>query len=437
MIWIRKFIVLFYLFLNLILLNKKIATFPISLSLLLIIIISIPAQDVYGGASLVGLGFLPSPAFDSSSAFGVSADGSVIVGESVNSNDDDEAFRWTSGGGMVPLGFLPGVPLNPDSRAFGVSADGSVIVGQASNSNRDQEAFMWTSGVMEGLGFLPGSSFPFSRANGVSADGFVIVGESRNSNGNVEAFMWTSGGGMVPLGFLPGAIVGINDESVAHAVSADGSVIVGVSLNSNGDNEAFRWTSGGGMVGLDFLPGASFPFSRARDVSADGSVIVGDANNSNGNGEAFMWTSGGGMVGLGFLPGAPGPDFSNADGVSADGSVIVGASRNSNNDQEAFRWTLGGGMVPLGFLPGGAGVTNPSSVARAISADGFVIVGNGDNSNEDREAFMLILGRMVAGTPIPIDTTMVLALGAQYTAAWMIPAIIAAIGIAIVIARKF
>jgi len=261
------------LFLNLILLNKKIATFPISLSLLLISIILIPAQDVYG-ASLVGLGFLPSPAFDSSSAFGVSADGSVIVGESVNSNDDDEAFRWTSGGGMVPLGFLPGVPLNPDSRAFGVSADGSVIVGQASNSNRDQEAFMWTSGVMEGLGFLPGSSFPFSRANGVSADGFVIVGESRNSNDNVEAFMWTSGGGMVPLGFLPGAIVGINDESVAHAVSADGSVIVGVSPNSNGDDEAFMWTSGV-MEGLGFLPGASPAFSLARGVSADGSVIVG------------------------------------------------------------------------------------------------------------------------------------------------------------------
>jgi len=44
---------------------------------------------------------------------------------------------------------------------------------------------------------------------------------------------------------------------------------------------------------------------------------------------------------------------------------------------------------------------------------------------------------LVSGTPIPIDTTMVLLGATQTTASWMIPAIIAAIGIGIVIARKF
>ncbi len=43
----------------------------------------------------------------------------------------------------------------------------------------------------------------------------------------------------------------------------------------------------------------------------------------------------------------------------------------------------------------------------------------------------------VGGEFIGIDSTMVLAAGAQYTAAWMIPVIISAIGIGIVIARKF
>jgi len=43
----------------------------------------------------------------------------------------------------------------------------------------------------------------------------------------------------------------------------------------------------------------------------------------------------------------------------------------------------------------------------------------------------------VGGDIIPLDSTMVLAAGAQYTAAWMIPVIVSAIGIAIVIARKF
>jgi len=43
----------------------------------------------------------------------------------------------------------------------------------------------------------------------------------------------------------------------------------------------------------------------------------------------------------------------------------------------------------------------------------------------------------VAGTLLPIDTTAVLVAGTQTTASWMIPVIVAGIGIAIVIARKF
>jgi len=43
----------------------------------------------------------------------------------------------------------------------------------------------------------------------------------------------------------------------------------------------------------------------------------------------------------------------------------------------------------------------------------------------------------VGGGMIQMETTSVLAAGAQYTAAWMIPVLVSAIGIGIVIARKF
>ncbi len=43
----------------------------------------------------------------------------------------------------------------------------------------------------------------------------------------------------------------------------------------------------------------------------------------------------------------------------------------------------------------------------------------------------------VGGAMIQMETTSVLAAGAQYTAAWMIPVLVSAIGIGIVIARKF
>jgi len=95
-------------------------------------------------------------------------------------------------------------------------------------------------------------------------------------------------------------------------------------------------------------------------------------------------------------------------------------------------------------FPVAAQETIPTGVA--FSADGltmFVVGASGDDVNEYALGTAFDVSSvpppdmMVAGTPIPIDTTMVLALGAQYTAAWMIPVIVAGIGIAIVIARKF
>jgi len=47
------------------------------------------------------------------------------------------------------------------------------------------------------------------------------------------------------------------------------------------------------------------------------------------------------------------------------------------------------------------------------------------------------IGNAIGGNLIPIDATMILVSGAQYTAAWMIPVIVSGIGFAIVIARKF
>jgi probable HAF family extracellular repeat protein len=75
-----------------------------------------------------------------------------------------------------------------------------------------------------------------------------------------------------PLGDLPGGFF----YSRVRGISADGSAVVGTSRSASGTGDAFRWTSGGGIVGLDDLPGGTF-FSEAHDVSADGSVVVGEA----------------------------------------------------------------------------------------------------------------------------------------------------------------
>jgi len=72
-------------------------------------------------------------------AFGVSGDGSVIVGAS-EAPDGIFAFRWTEAGGMVSLGdFSGGSAL---SRASGVSGDGLTVAGTGTVSFGYDQAFL-------------------------------------------------------------------------------------------------------------------------------------------------------------------------------------------------------------------------------------------------------------------------------------------------------
>jgi probable HAF family extracellular repeat protein len=337
-------------------------------------------------AKFLGLGDLTGGSF-SSDAFGVSADGSVVVGGSTSASGL-EAFRWTSGGGMVGLGDLAGGSFF--SRANGVSADGSVVVGGSSSAS-GQDAFRWTSGGgLVSLGDLTGGSFS-SDADGVSADGSVAVGGSSSASG-FEAFRWTSGGGMVGLGDLAGG----SFSGRATAVSADGSVVVGYGQSAAG-YEAFRWTSGGGLVSLGDLTGGQFS-SFADGVSADGSVVVGTGNSASGT-EAVRWMSGDGM-GLGDLTG--GIFFSEAFGVSADGSVIVGGS-DAASGNEAFVWDETNGMRRVFDVisPSVGAALNGWTLTRAnaISADGRTVVGYGTDPSGNRQAWLAYLPDQVFWLP--------------------------------------
>jgi probable HAF family extracellular repeat protein len=83
-----------------------------------------------------------------SAAYGVSADGAVVVGWARNAAGQLRAFRWTASGGMQDLGTLGG----RESIAYGVSADGAVVVGWAEIAYWQLRAFRWTaSGGMEDL----------------------------------------------------------------------------------------------------------------------------------------------------------------------------------------------------------------------------------------------------------------------------------------------
>jgi probable HAF family extracellular repeat protein len=297
----------------------------------------------------------------------ISANGKVVVGKSSFEHWDNfsHPFLWTWENGIIDLGTLG--DYFPDSSAYGVSADGSVVVGTSSN-----KAFRWTQADgMKDIGSFGGEE---SKAYGVSADGNIVVGYSTNSGASRHAFRWSQASGMQNLGALGGG--GWDSRSWANGVSADGSTVVGWSSITPNSSllMAFKWTQDTGMIALGSLGG---PWSEAKAVSANGAVIVGGAYTFAQFQHAFRWSESKQMVDLGTLPGGM---ESVALGVSDDGHVIVGMADDESGVAHAFRWTQESGMQTIEeWITDNNGANKITDVnflgASAVSNDGKIVVG--------------------------------------------------------------
>jgi uncharacterized membrane protein len=341
-----------------------------------------PACSVIAqSGSFTGVGFLGVQR--ESYAWGVSADGLTVVGESssIMSGLQTEAYKWTRPAGAVALSALE--PSNFLSVANAVSASGEVVVGFSRHSMAGTlfEAFRDVNSAItsgDGIGDLPGGAL-LSNALAVSSSGGVVVGFGTTTDATgvnrQQAFVFdTSAPPMRALGFLPG-----DNSSTAQGVSADGTKVAGQSSLTL-DTRAVLWTVGPG--GITTTPLADLPggaaFSEAWGISGDGLVVVGDSESGLGN-EACKWI-GNSVIPLGDLPGG---DFgSSANDASADGSIIVGfgSSSTSGFQGEAVYWDANGihsikdTLVASGLLSLQGWTLQ---VANAVSANGRTIVGNG------------------------------------------------------------
>jgi len=217
--------------------------------------------------------------------------------------------------GFYDLGVLPGSQAFL-STADGVSGDGRVVVGTATFATtvsdccvvRHTRAFRWTEGVFTLM--PPVSHEDRSIARAVSYDGSVVTGNlytASLSGAWQGGFVWV-GNAVLPLGDLPGG----SSWSVGRAISADGTVIAGHSVDAITDR-AIRWDSGV-VTNL----GTGTGYSYAYGVSADGNVIVG-YQRENGMSVPKRWD---GLV-MSSLPLPPDAFGGIAYGVSADGKVVV------------------------------------------------------------------------------------------------------------------
>ncbi len=149
----------------------------------------------------------------------VSRDGSTIVGMS-GSREGDRAFAWTQSGGMQSLGLLS--PGDGVSSAYSVSADGTVVAGFSGAT-----AVIWTNGIVQDIGMLPGATNAIAYT--VSDDGSLVGGYSFFGF-EATATIWTEELGTVDLNtYLPTLGVDLTGWELDYTrdISANGTTIVG------------------------------------------------------------------------------------------------------------------------------------------------------------------------------------------------------------------
>jgi uncharacterized membrane protein len=220
-----------------------------------------------------------------------------------------------------------------------VNADGKVVVGRIAPADKFfnnlvlTNPFIWSAerGIQT-MGPYPGTTTS-TVAEAISADGTTVVGDSSRP----QPFEWTT------AGYAP--FVGL--DSIEDA-SADLTVAVGYAGGA-----AARWANGATTPLVD--PTAPTVQLSPVAVSADGSTVVGSMAS-----QAFVW-KGGNVTAISNVANA---GSGTATNVSADGTVVIGFSYDDVRLPRAFRWTATGGAKKIGaFRP------------TACSGDGSVIVG--------------------------------------------------------------
>jgi uncharacterized membrane protein len=314
-----------------------------------------------GQATFAGLG-VPPP-YVASRVFGISADGTTVVGmlvASFGAPGPDRGFVWRAETGYQEIPPLPG-----DSRsgATAVSADGSVVM---AFSHRIGTELVWVTRWTAATGPVDLQVANVSIRAG-SADLSVVAGATP-----VGGFFWEIGVALTPLG----------EPSVCSGVSADGRIVLGDQQPNAGLFRIFLPSHN-----FVYIPPPALGAPWSGGISGDGRVIVG-AMELIGDQRPFAWREG---TGYQMLPG-PSIQWSEPMQSNADGTVLTGASVGPSS--HAMVWTLGephdlaAVLTSLGAT-GLAGWSLNSAVR--VSASGRVLAGTGLSPEGMSEAWIATL----------------------------------------------
>ena len=239
---------------------------------------------------------------------------------------DNTTQTWTHLGGLV---------ANSDaskSSAWGVSEDGTTIVGLGWINGGTGHAVKWTSenGVEDLGSTVTGSS---SRANAINDDKTVIVGWQDASDGFRQGAIWKNGEQTLIFD------TDNNPAGEAAAVSADGKTVVGYA-----GLYPYVWSEAEGYTSITHENSGPFFRGGNTGITADGNTVIGYFRSWPGGpymGEGFVWSKENGRVNFDDYAENLGIDLQGYTialpmAISPDGTKIVGVARSSTQGVFGF-----------------------------------------------------------------------------------------------------
>lgn len=286
-----------------------------------------------GAATVTPTALKPIGANTSSAAFAIDANGNV-VGQSAN-GAQQVAVRWEFG--VAEPQQLPAVDVG-NSAAFGINADGDLIVGEA-QIGAVTRAVIWVANAqgqftsaptvlpvnafaVETVPGQPPVSSPFSSANGVARAGaagndILVAGEVEDGAGVKHAVLWSKDGAapLFDANKLPtDGVVG----SVALDVNIDGQIVGEVETTTNVFAAAmWKFEDNAGTVVI--TPTILTANATAAAINDNGRVV------GTAAGKATAWNIAGAQLVMTTLHATPSQAYGSNNG-DATGYLVVGVN---------------------------------------------------------------------------------------------------------------
>ena len=382
---------------------------------------------------------------------GVATDssGNVFVAGATSNN----VFKITPGGTITEIIDSIGDGVSPLNSAHAVATDlsGNVFVAGKTSGNIfkiSTPGTCSTGGTLCTITKIIGNITPHGLATDSSGNLIFISGKLGNTvskitpGGTLTTIIDSSGDGTNTLNFPHGLAIDSNDNVFVTGVNSDNifKILTPGTCSTGGTLCTITQiidSTGDGTNTLD----------DPRNIITDslGNVFVVGKNTDN----AFKITTPGTCSTGGTLCTITQIIDSTGDGTNtlvepqavatdSSGNVFVIGDITHNGLKIRTPGTCSTGGTPCTITQiidstgdGGANTLNePFDVATDLSGNVFVTGRVSDN------AFKIQFTTLVGGTIIPLDTTSLLLVGAQSTAAWMIPVLVAGAGIVLVFVRN-